>query len=1444
MRSIKVLSAFIILFFIASSVVAQNQASLNYAITNPRTLNAGGGAGSTQYLIDNVVIGATFGGTGTSANYSLNATEGILGLNPPSVDFTGVPTASPTPHTVGFNNHTTGDVTGYHWDFGDGGMSTAENPIHTYYLSDAEMNYEADALPGNSDAGWVVWNEWGTPMIETIESGIYRLKIDFVYGGVLYSRGIGFTKDKEYVIETRFKLGDFKDAVHYCAMSMHVRDDKYSYRLNFTDYGISVMYSATSLGSYSMDTQSDYHDYKMVADDGIVKVYVDGVLRIRADARMSGDFPPPPSMAQRITIGPAVYVGASVPYGTYYAEGYWDYIRAYAADTPPSEKRYTVTLTASGSGGVGSKTKTDYIRVTSLPAPVAQFTCTPTSGGTPLEVQFTNQSTGEVYGYLWDFGDGYASPSENPSHTYFQTGTFAVTLKAIGPGGTDVETKTGLITVTIPPPHISSIEPSNAVKGELVIIKGLNFGYVQGNSYIIFYPNIICRDPYPWYPWSNSLIYCYVPYETQTGPVVVVTDGGTSNAVNLTIVLPPIIATTTLADGATGWDYEAYLSAIDGTPPYSWAFDYGTLPPGLSLDATGKISGVPTSEGTFNFVVIVTDSFGKTAVKELSIYIARGLTDLELLDKTQAESALFFYNEVLSNGLIKDGDHKGFSSIAATGFGLASLCVVAERHGTSSYWTVTPAEARARANQILDTCLAIQGAQASNPNEYGIAGFLYHFIDADNTRNGTCEVSSIDTAILLAGAIVAGEYFGGEVKTKVDQFYNNIDWGYFIVPAKKQFSHGWKPETGLYPDTWDRPGDETMLISLLAIGSDPNNNTLLETMFSWPRVYRSYAGYNLVSSYFGSLFTYFFAHCFYDFENMGYDDPSVIGSNAPSVDWWDNSVKATYAARQFCIDKSDEYSSYGPDSWGFTACEHPSGTGYEGLLGAAPCEANSGTPYHNGIIAPYGAISSMPLMRTSDTEVLTDNLAFNALKYFYRTYKNELWGVYGPRDSFNHSGQFSPHYLGIDVGPQVLMIENYRSDLIWSKFMANSAVQATVDKIFGASAPPTPTIYVDIANADDPNEDGSEAHPFDTIQEGIDAAANSDVIFVAGGTYVDQAIHLNKSGITLLGEQRSTIVKGKGTGSGSPVIYCENISGDQTVIKGFKITLGANGIQCAGSVSSLKIENNLIQSTYWGVYLENGASCEIKNNDIWDTPTMYGAGNNTVTFTGNTITNTLGPNHPGVYLYGANALIEDSEFISCWGGAISLYNNSDADIINNAIKSCYGWNTCAGVKVYSSTADIFNNILSHNLVHSSTTSGVAVYANNGTVSLCNNVFYRNRGPNVNMRGVCINASNTSLVAKNNIYTDNYNGQELVYVASGGTADFSYNDLWSNSTTTDLTGLTPGPGNISGNPLFVDYVDYRLQASSPCIDAGDPAAQYNDTDGTRNDMGIYGGPDSF
>ena len=197
-------------------------------------------------------------------------------------------------------------------------------------------------------------------------------------------------------------------------------------------------------------------------------------------------------------------------------------------------------------------------------------------------------------------------------------------------------------------------------------------------------------------------------------------------------------------------------------------------------------------------------------------------------------------------------------------------------------------------------------------------------------------------------------------------------------------------------------------------------------------------------TWWGSLFTYFFAQCWIPGNQLGFDRGS------PPVNWWQNSRAAALTDRQFCIDNSNQYKTYSDSSWGLTACFGPTGYngGYSKSYGAPPLAdppANS-----DGTVSPYGAGSCLPFF----SEDPSHNEAMAALRNFYNNYP-KLWGIYGLKDAFNLGTEsdttddwYTDDYVGIDSGPLLIMIENYRSNLVWKYFSRNAQIKSALKQVF------------------------------------------------------------------------------------------------------------------------------------------------------------------------------------------------------------------------------------------------------------------------------------------------------------------------------------------------------------------------------------------------------------
>lgn len=393
---------------------------------------------------------------------------------------------------------------------------------------------------------------------------------------------------------------------------------------------------------------------------------------------------------------------------------------------------------------------------------------------------------------------------------------------------------------------------------------------------------------------------------------------------------------------------------------------------------------------------------------------AEPFSDEQFLDKLEYDSVAYFAGEAnRANGLIKDSSRPGApASIAAVGFGLTAVCI-----GESRGWI----DREQAYDRILKTLIFFRDRV---PHE---RGFFYHFLNMRNgERTWSSEVSSIDTALFLAGALFAGEYFKGtEVETAARELYERVDWPW-MMNGRKVMCMGWTPEEGFLPYYWDSYS-EAMIMYALAIGS-PAHPIPADAWFGWARPVDSYKGIELVYCSTGSIFTYQYSHAWIDFRKLYEDKPP----SAAPINYFSNSINATKANREFCVDNAANHRTYGENSWGLTACIGPQG--YRGY-GARPGEA-----LNDGTIAPSGMAGSI---------VFDWQGALKGLRYLYDTHGDFLYGKYGFKDAFNLDKRWwAEEYLGIDVGITVLMIENYRTGLVWDKFMELEPVRKWVKLCF------------------------------------------------------------------------------------------------------------------------------------------------------------------------------------------------------------------------------------------------------------------------------------------------------------------------------------------------------------------------------------------------------------
>jgi hypothetical protein len=400
-----------------------------------------------------------------------------------------------------------------------------------------------------------------------------------------------------------------------------------------------------------------------------------------------------------------------------------------------------------------------------------------------------------------------------------------------------------------------------------------------------------------------------------------------------------------------------------------------------------------------------------------------------MLDRLRRETFDFFRHEFNpQNGLIADKTQPGSpSSIAAVGMGL-SVYVVAVERGLLS---------RAEAVDRTLTLLRFfhTSPQGPEPDATGYKGFYYHFLDMQTGRRAwQCELSTIDTAIFMAGVLTVASYFTGsgkgesEIRELAEILYRRVDWKWALNEATT-ICHGWKPESGFLPCRWDKLYSEAQLLYVLALGSptfpiDPKGYTDWTSTFEWKKLY------DIEHLYAGPLFIHQMSHLWLDFRGIHDDFNRKMG-----IDYFENSRRATHVQRQYGIENPQGFSHYHKYGWGLTASDGPGPAVLEvnGIRRIFYDYVSRGAPFgpDDGTISPWAVVASLPFA----PEIVIDTVR-HAIE------RLELKGCspYGFDASFNSTypgtgrnqhGWVSPWIFGLNQGPIILMIENFQSELIW-----------------------------------------------------------------------------------------------------------------------------------------------------------------------------------------------------------------------------------------------------------------------------------------------------------------------------------------------------------------------------------------------------------------------------
>lgn len=380
--------------------------------------------------------------------------------------------------------------------------------------------------------------------------------------------------------------------------------------------------------------------------------------------------------------------------------------------------------------------------------------------------------------------------------------------------------------------------------------------------------------------------------------------------------------------------------------------------------------------------------------------------DRALLEKIERDSIQYFIRFTdQKTGLTRDSSRPGSpASIAATGFALASFAIAQSRGWIS----------RDQALQQIRRTLKTLQHEAHQEK-----GFFYHFLDARTGRRiWRSEASSIDTALLFSGALLAAQYFEDtDIPRLVQDLYKRVNWQW-MTNGSELINHGWTPESGFLPHYWDTYS-ELIILQALAIGA-PQHPLAREAWEAWDRLADEYNGKQIVYSFSGSLFTYQFAQAFIDFR----------GLSDRGINYFDNSKNAALANLEYSLSFKDQHRGYSETSWGLSASLGPGG--YR-AYGAKP-----GQGIQDGTIAPYASLSSL---------MFAPEHSLPAVKFLYQQHGSNLYGPYGFKDAFNLDKKWwAQEYLGIDQGISVLMLENFLNEgAVWKKFMGLTPIQKWIE---------------------------------------------------------------------------------------------------------------------------------------------------------------------------------------------------------------------------------------------------------------------------------------------------------------------------------------------------------------------------------------------------------------
>ena len=400
------------------------------------------------------------------------------------------------------------------------------------------------------------------------------------------------------------------------------------------------------------------------------------------------------------------------------------------------------------------------------------------------------------------------------------------------------------------------------------------------------------------------------------------------------------------------------------------------------------------------------------------------LSDDELLDMVQEYTLRYFYDFGHPvSGLARERNTTTTVTSGGSGFGLMALIVGAERG------FITQEQALERTTKMVDFLLKVprfQGAFSHWMN--GASGAVIPFSPLDDGGD------LVETAFLIQGLLTSRQYFDGDseaettLRDNINAIWEAVDWDFYRKQAEDVLYWHWSPTNEFAINLPLRGFNETQIVYILAVAAPDSTKRIPASLY-----HTGWAGdnYTTDNSYYGIPLLVgrgkggplFFTHYSY----LGFDPRD---KRDRYTNYFVRNTNQTLINYEHCVENPYNHAGYGPEAWGLTASDDP-----DGYLAHAPDNAQT----DNGTLTPTAALSSI---------VYTPDKSLNALKYFYREKGDRTWGRFGFYDAYNEDRNwYADSYLAIDQGPIVVMIENYRSGLLWDLFMSSPEIGPALDAI-------------------------------------------------------------------------------------------------------------------------------------------------------------------------------------------------------------------------------------------------------------------------------------------------------------------------------------------------------------------------------------------------------------